>query len=43
MQQTTKISKNTQNWNQYPAGTANVIAIETIKDFGVLRGLSRQS
>jgi hypothetical protein len=43
VQTTTTISKNTQNWNQYPAGTVNVIAMETIKDFGVMRGLSRQS
>lgn len=36
MQAITNISKNTQNWNQYPAGTG--IAMVAEKDFGQLRG-----
>lgn len=38
MQTTMNISKNTQNWNQYPAGTIIVMAAE--KDFGKMRGFS---
>jgi hypothetical protein len=36
MQTIMNISKNTQNWNQYPAGTGFAMVAE--KDFGILRG-----
>jgi len=39
VQTLTNISKNTQNWNQYQAGTSIVMTAE-IKDFEVIRGSS---
>ena len=44
MQNYMNISKTTQNWNQYPAGTGFApVAVAEIKDFGMTRGSCMES